>query len=611
MTSLGLRLPLIEGEMPTSLVSRLARLHGSNPRDFCSDMGLQWPHICSAHPEQLSRLAMLSDVSLQRLVRWSGPLISPCRYQVGADIASTGVFRRAVTRICPRCVLEAQADGLHAGPFQRIDWLVLSIHVCAEHGTALLKLPNARHTHDTYDLLNQIERHQCIIQRAADAGEPVSATQFEAYVLNRIQGRAPQDWLSKLELQHLHRACLTLGAALLFGSTVNSTALDSERSRAALNRGYSAMQGGPEPLLAALSELRMAYHTERPYFSTDMGDFYTWLKEEVEDPKLDEIRQTARAFIVDNYPLRPGVVILGSGTPKAKRMTFADARQLSGIARARMATTLEHLRAASPNTKVPVTDVSMDDIETVDEFWNSHSNLKDTAERLGVHPAQMKAFIDAGVLEVIRLKSALRYVTNASIDAVLTMVASVPVDHPNAELLPIAVFSQSRCISMARVMTAVLDGKIQHVRRNPELSGIRSLLIDNEQLPIRQRRRHQMDMSVAEAAEHLQIGATGVRTLRDCGYLYQVRRRNPDTNHQRAFITIQSIARFEAEYVTLGQMAARKGVRPMHLAKQLDSAGVEPVPTKGRLVRAYARASLSGKAEYSPHHTNQDETYAT
>lgn len=81
MNRLGLRIPLIDGEMPSSLVSRLARLNGTNPRDFCSDMGLQWPHICSAHPEQLSRLAKLADVSLPQLLRWSGPLVSPCRYR--------------------------------------------------------------------------------------------------------------------------------------------------------------------------------------------------------------------------------------------------------------------------------------------------------------------------------------------------------------------------------------------------------------------------------------------------------------------------------------------------------------------------------------------------
>ena len=569
MNRLGLRLPLMDGEMPASLVSRLARLHGTNPRDFCSDMGLQWPHICSAHPEQLSQLAQLADVSLARLIRWSGPLISPCRYRVGDAIASTGVFRRAVTRICSRCVVEGQANGLHIGPFQKIEWLVQSIHVCADHHTVLLKLPNAKHAHDTYDLLAQVERHQASIQRAADSDESSCSTEFEDYILSRIQGRAATSWLSSLGLQHLHRGCLTLGAALLFGSNENSATLDTARSRAALDRGYSVLVAGPEQLSVALANLKRAYQTERPYFSTDMGDFYTWLKEEVEEPKLGEMRQVVRCFIMDNYPLRPSAEILGEEIHNGKRLTFADARQVSGIARARMAITLGHLRPTGQETTGTVTDVSVEDIKTVGEFWNSHSNLKDAAERLGLHPAQMKAFIGVGVLEAIRLNSALRYVANASVDAVLAMVSSAPVDHPNPELLPIAEFSQSRCISMAQVVSAVLKGKLCGVRRNSELSGVRSLLIDNGQLPIRQRRRHDMDMSVAEAAEHLQIGAMGVRALRDSGYLVQVHRTNPDTNHQRAFITIESIRRFEADWETLEQMATRIGIRAMH-SHELD-----------------------------------------
>ncbi|SEB47678.1 TniQ family protein [Rhodobacter sp. 24-YEA-8] len=611
MNRLGLRIPLIDREMPSSLVSRLARLHGTNPRDFCSDMGLQWPHICSAHPEQLSRLAKLADVSLFRLLRWSGPLVSPCRYRVGYEIASTGVFRRAVTRICPRCVVEGQAKGLHAGPFQRVEWLVQSIHVCSDHHTALLKLPNARHAHDTYDLLTQIERHQGIIQRAADSDGSTFPTGFEDYVLSRIQGRAATSWLTPLELQHMHRGCLTLGAALLFGSSKNSTALDVVQSRAALDRGYSVLRSGPAQLLAALTELKKAYQTERPYFSTDMGDFYTWLKEEVEEPKLQEMRHAVRNFITENYPLRSGMKILGEEISMGRRMTFSDARQVSGIARARMATTLGHLRPASRNTAGTVTDVSVEDIQTVDAFWRNHSNLKDAAERLGLHPAQIKAFIEVGVLEAVRLSSALRYVTNASIDAVLVMVSNAPVDHPNSELLPIAEFSQSRCISMARVVCAALDGKIIDVRRNPDLSGIRSLLIDNGQLPIRQRRRHKMDMSVTEAAEHLQIGAMGVRALRDSGYLVQVHRRNPDTNHQRAFITVESISRFEVECETLGQLATRMGVRSMHLAKWLDNAGIDPVATKGRMVRVYRRAELPGYLGCTSPHAEKDYAHAT
>ena len=40
---------------------------------------------------------------------------------------------------------------------------------------------------------------------------------------------------------------------------------------------------------------------------------------------------------------------------------------------------------------------------------------------------------------------------------------------------------------------------------------------------------------------------------------------DPATNHKRAFITVESITRFKAEYETLGQMAAKIGIRPMHL----------------------------------------------
>lgn len=589
MNRLGLRLPLVEGEMPTSLVSRLARLHRSTPRDFCSDMGLQWPHICSAHPEQLSRLAKLADVSLPELLRWSAPLLSPCRYRVGAAIASTGVFRRAVTRICPRCVLEAQEAGLSHGPIQRVDWLVLGIHACSRHGTPLLRLPNAGHAHDTYDLLAQIARHQTVICNAAETAVTMPATSYEDAVTARIWDAAPQDWLSQLELQQLHRACLTLGSALLFGSGLNSTTLDPSQGRAALARGYSALRGGPPQLVAVLAELKAGFQTERPYFSTDIGDFYSWLKAEHDDPALADLCGVVRGFIFDNYPIRAGQSILGETMRAPARMTFGEARKVSGIARARMATTLGHFRETRPDRAMPVTDVSLTDIKTVGEFWGSLRNLKDAAEELGIHPAQIKGLIAVGVLDAVQFNSALRYVTCASIAAVLQKIASLPSGQASAELLPIADFSQSRCISMASMLKSVLADDISGVFRNVDADGVRSILIDNAELPLRQRRRHSKDMSILEAAEHLQISAAAIRALRDAGYLEQIRRKNPDTNHQRALITFKSVEKFESRFETIGQIATRIGVRPMHLAKRLDEDGIEPVTTMGRLVRAYER----------------------
>ncbi|MGZ3217560.1 hypothetical protein ACNR9W_013565 [Paracoccus sp. T5] len=307
----------------------------------------------------------------------------------------------------------------------------------------MLKLPNAGHAHDTYDLLAQIDRHNSAIQDAADAIELAASTEFEVYVRSRIQGQAAANWLSNWELQHLHRGCLTLGSALLFGSTENSASLDMARGRAALDRGYSALQGGPAQLLNALSELKSAFKTERPYFSTDIGDFYAWLKEEGEEPKLTEVRDAVRNFIIDSYPLRPNMRVLGKKVCTGSRMTFAKARQVSGIARARMKMALGHVHGKRQSSVPVITDVKVDDISLAEDLWASLSNLKDAADALDVHPAQMKSLIGAGVLEAVRLQSALRYVTKASIAAVLTLIDALPTDRPSKVLLPIAEFAKA------------------------------------------------------------------------------------------------------------------------------------------------------------------------
>lgn len=589
MTGLGLRLPLIEGEMPTSYVSRLARLHGTEPRDFCSDMGLRWPHICSSHPDQLALLAKLTGASLPDLLLWSGQLLTPCRYTVGHAVASTGVFRRAATRVCPRCVVEAMEQGLQAGPYQLLEWLVLSVNVCSRHLIPLIKLPNAGHTHQTYDFMTQIDQHKAMLLEQARQTERLPLTTFEDYVAQRVRGCAEDNWLSPLELQHLHRACLILGTALNFGAGARCSALGFEDARAATDTGYSVLLGGPSSLVDTLQELKADYKTERPYFSTDFGELYTWLKDELEEPALTGLRRVVRGFIFAHYPVRPDQLILGEKPRMATRVTFDEAKQISGIARGRMIATLVYLRQQAGEEAGSLTDASLAEIKTVEEFWAGLTNLKDAAEVLGVHVTQMKSLIEAGVIDAVRLGTSLRYVTKSSIENVLNTIAAIPVDRASWDLLPIAEFSQGRCVSMALVLKAVLDGTLTSVFRSADGTGIKTLLIDNGEMPLKKRRRLQRDMSIMEAAEHLRIGSASVRELRDCNYLEQIHRRNPDTNHRRAFITRSSVARFETQFETLGQMAERMDIRPIHLAKRLDIDCVEPLPTKTRLVRAYPR----------------------
>lgn len=64
------------------------------------------------------------------------------------------------------------------------------------------------------------------------------------------------------------------------------------------------------------------------------------------------------------------------------------------------------------------------------------------------------------------------------------------------------------------------------------------------------------------------------------GLLQQIRKRNADTNFLHSCIARTSIRAFERDYITLGQIAERNGIAPMHLARRLDHDGVPVLETR-------------------------------
>ena len=205
---------LFEGETQTSYVSRLAAYHGTSPRDFSSDLGMRWPSICSGRDNHLAQLARLTGASFDQLKFWSPVKMTIGRYKVGATVSSVGAFRRTAIRVCPLCALEAGGRDGPSGFFQLLEWSVTCLHRCATHGVALCTLPAAPTSHETYDVVGQLSRHITIVNEAAARAQVFESNGFETYVRHRVYQGSQDDWLRTLDLTHLHRACLTLGAMI-------------------------------------------------------------------------------------------------------------------------------------------------------------------------------------------------------------------------------------------------------------------------------------------------------------------------------------------------------------------------------------------------------------
>lgn len=99
---------------------------------------------------------------------------------------------------------------------------------------------------------------------------------------------------------------------------------------------------------------------------------------------------------------------------------------------------------------------------------------------------------------------------------------------------------------------------------------------------------------------YFKINVIAIRRLRDAGYLEVKTCRNPDTRHLKQYITQRSISRFERRYVTLGQLADDRKVRPIHLARKLDRENVMPINCSSGSVRVYSRHTVrKGKNDYT------------
>ncbi|MFP7675807.1 TniQ family protein [Marivita sp. S0852] len=597
---LGLTVTPFAGETPASIVSRIAARNWIAPRDLCSDLGLRWPFLCTGYPEQLSYLADVTGLSLAQLDRWNPEKIGIGRYRVGRTRSSTGVFRRTATRVCPTCTEEALTqEGVH-GAHQRLEWNVMCLHGCERHKVALVELPRAGTSHETYDIAAQIARHSDVVKKAADAPPIYAPTAFEGYVRTRINYGPQADWLDGLELSQLHGACLSLGATICGMSLANFADVEPELTRQFCDEGLGVLSTGPGSLMACMEGLKSRSGARRPYFSTDLGTFYVWLRSAHGEAEVQPIVDCVHAFAVRNYTMKSKKRVLGRTVPAVKRISFETAREQSGLGVGFLKRQIAHVDNLSEAQSAALTETTPDQLSRAINFWGGLRNLKSAAVALNVRPTQVKGLIEKGILRSTRFGTALRYVFAEDVGRLLSEAAALPELPDVGAFLPLRDHCRNHRIGLVRLITHWQEGKVGGFARSADVTGLQAISVPQDvdvgarDTPIATR-----DLTPLEAAAYLKIGVGAIRALRDAGYLGHAKRLNADTNHRHSLITGSSIRAFEARFVTLGQLATSAQVAPMHLARQLDREGAPTVTCGGRHVRAYERSQVAEREVFA------------
>ncbi|MES0827469.1 hypothetical protein [Ruegeria sp. SCP11] len=458
----------------------------------------------------------------------------------------------------------------------------------------LRTLPPAGHSHEAYDFASQALRHWSFIEATASEGTVLPPTRYESYVRDRIRKGEQDDWLRDLGLTALNGACLSLGAAIdgCRGKIANSLVEPEAHQLAEL--GFSYLAGGPDRLSRALHLLHEESKSDRPYFSTDLGPFYDWLHEVQDDPTLRDILTKTRDHIFETYPVPLDKDVLGQTPPREIWLTIEEARKRSGFGAVFLKKLLGHLEGISPDEAMKRTDIRVSELSRVLSFWSGLMNLSQAANELSIRPEQVKALMRLGVLAQVQLTSALRYARREEVHTLLQRIESLP-DAPDEDgFMPLRAFCRSKGTPLVQVVADLMSGALDGQLRRGKGTGVHAIEVCDQALAVRDELHLDRDLTLAEAAKFLRISIISIRKLRDAGYLVAINKLNPDTNHIKTFVTRESIAAFQAHYATLGQVASHRKVAPIHLARQLDRAEVEPVSCNGDLVRVYEKQAVMG-----------------
>ncbi|MDA5559067.1 hypothetical protein, partial [Shimia sp. MMG029] len=287
------------------------------------------------------------------------------------------------------------------------------------------------------------------------------------------------------------------------------------------------------------------------------------------------------------YPVPTDKQVFGKSPQKRELLTIEEARKRTGLGAVTLKLMLGYLEGIPKEEVLKRTEISAEETQRVRVFKAKLTTFAEVTKQLGIFPEQLKALQNLGVLTTLKLLSSRRYLFREEVNGLLADVATLPAPLPGKSTAPMREFCRVRGIPLARVISMWKQGELNGALCAGMGDGLHAIEIDWDAVCGSKAVDLARDLTLPEAARHLQINVGSIRSLRDNGYLREILHQNPDTNRAKTYIAWSSIQQFQARYVTLGQMALRQKVAAIHLARRLDREDVPPVNCGERLVRVY------------------------
>jgi hypothetical protein len=585
---LPITVPLRAGETPASFVSRLARANGRDrARHFCRDIGLDFQAVVDGDPVSLEHLAALAGSDPADLHAWAIAK-TPDGFRLRNQEIARGHVRRNRLVVCPACIAADLADDRLdpvLRPAGRTAWQIAPIRTCLTHDETLVELERFDEPDVLHDLVAAIEPHLADVAAYPDRCQR-TPTAFERYLHERLMhGSGGSPWLDGLTFAAAARACEVIGAVAEHGPGVEMTALDAEAMRTAGAAGYAIAADGETGIRRFVKDLQRPFHEERHAWGPKalFGRLYEWLAHESDDYGLHPLRALLERHVVETMPVGPGDTLFGREVTARKLHSIHSASQAYGL---HPKTLRRRLRDAGylDDTAMAASDErALFDAEAAAGFLQRLStamSLNAAGRYLNApRPVPRLLFENGYIVPFVGDENTgSDYAFDrADLDAFLARLMG-NARHDTEGLVEIRRAAKRANCSQLEIVDLLLAGRLRRVGVDPESSRYLAIRVDVDEVRERVRGADHGGIRLRDVEKRMGWSTQVVRALVDERLLPSRTAINPKNRCPQTVVDEDDLRDFDAQYVSLKQLAVETGVHFKRLKRELQEAGVSPDP---------------------------------
>lgn len=587
------KFPLAPGESLISWANRFGRFHCDlDLLKFLTLIRVPKIDVVRGKQDALRRLADISGFSLDTLEAGVCVQVSEKQYRYQREQFNCDFIHLNALKFCPACLLN-EIDNGKLGVLQ-IKWSFSPIRTCRVHNIPLVKQRSKMFWEIPQDIL-RLTSSSGDLNNIWKASRSRKLSALQEYVDARLDKIPGPSWLDSQPIDVACKATEMFGACIEFGADVSLVKLSEYDWNTAGNIGFGFTSRGEDGIREGLDHLLATNQKISAQSGPQaiLGQLYKWLQFKKNDRPVGPISDLVREYILDNFPVQTGTLLLGAKVDRQRTHSIATLAAKFDVHINTAKSVL--LRAGMLNQKQKEDDIRLTfpsgPSEQLFEKLVRAVPVAKIPQYIGCSRTHAIKLVEDGFLSSVISDpddvSSGRH-KGVDIDDIDCLIEKMrrtgePVITPSKGMASIGEVAASLKIPAMKVLSLLLDGQLDKIELLPANLKFLSVLVCTDEIAVKTGgRTGSPGLTVSQASMELMVegetvkfllrtmGADGEPMLKTCG---QVRH----MGIMRDVIDCESVQKFKDRYCKLSAIDGYWSREPERLRSQLALNGITPV----------------------------------